>query len=257
MRRSNGLCGATHGANSAAARQMPSTRADTTATGEWRKLHATSLSHSRASARSEAGRAGRRGVGVGCRVVAIASRQRSAASACSGRGTRLAVHHRLPRRRVDVERVADLAQDRRALLRIRVRMIGEPLPRAQRHQHVHVRQRAVLERDPGVFGVRTFLERGVEQQPLELRRRRRPVPDRRDVRAPERLRAREHPGVVAAPRRSSRHGLQARARCGGRSTRACGAAHAWRRITSRSTFGSRRAAYRRRTGHPDGPTGRR
>ncbi len=44
--RSNGLCGATHGANSAAPRQIASTIAETIATGEWRKLYARSLSTS-------------------------------------------------------------------------------------------------------------------------------------------------------------------------------------------------------------------
>ena len=47
--RSNGLCGATQGANSAPARQIASTAAETIATGERRKLYARSLSPARAS----------------------------------------------------------------------------------------------------------------------------------------------------------------------------------------------------------------
>src|SRR6185295_13558772 len=43
--RSNGLCGATHGAKRAAARQTTSTTAETIATGECRKEKAMSLFH--------------------------------------------------------------------------------------------------------------------------------------------------------------------------------------------------------------------
>ena len=46
--RSNGLCGATQGANIAPARHIASTAAETSATGERRKLYARSLSRQRA-----------------------------------------------------------------------------------------------------------------------------------------------------------------------------------------------------------------
>src|SRR5208283_2200156 len=47
--RSNGLCGATQGAKSAAPTQAKSSSAETTATGEWRNPYARSLPHQRPS----------------------------------------------------------------------------------------------------------------------------------------------------------------------------------------------------------------
>ena len=62
VRRSNGLCGAIKGAATAATTHSANTASDTIATGEWRKLHATSPSHAaRRRARSEGGGASRRG----------------------------------------------------------------------------------------------------------------------------------------------------------------------------------------------------
>ena len=98
VRRSNGLCGATHGANSAAARQMASTMAETIATGDVRKLQAMSLFHAHGAARVRADRR-RSKTSARSRIVHAQLSRTAATARVERRVARLRVDLRLSSRR--------------------------------------------------------------------------------------------------------------------------------------------------------------
>ncbi len=189
VRRSNGSCGASHGANSAPAdarEQDQRRRRAPPANGE-------SSRRGRRS-RSRQGARGRRDA-----TCSLAHRLRPETP---DRGQRrlagLRVDAELPVVGLDVERGPHLLPDRPAQVVRRVRVEVQPVVGAQRGEHLGQRHGPVFERDRRELDAVALVVGGVGDEAGQPRRSRRAVVERRHLAAPPALGAREVRRGVAA-----------------------------------------------------------